>query len=194
MDEKLALNDLKAIRQIIDRTRQAASGESGWFLVTGGMIWLVGFLGHQFLPGHLVGWMWLAVNGVGLSVIAWLSVRTTRRGTESSPMLRSIMLAWLALGVFDVLFAWLFDVETTHHLPLLILITIAVGIAQVGLLFSYWPMCVVGGAIAALAVCASLLAQPYFFLIVALLGGGLLIGAGLWMVCSDKSKERGNGS
>lgn len=194
MNERQVLNDLKAIRQIMDRTRQAASGEGGWFLVTGGMIWLVGFLGHQFLPEQLVGWMWLVVNIVGLSVIAWLCVHTTQRGTESSPMLRSIMLAWLALGVFDVLFAWLFDMETIYHLTLLILITIAVGIAQVGLLFSYWPMCVVGVAIAVLAIGAFLLAQPYFFLMVALLGGGLLIGTGLWMVRSSKPKEWGNGS
>jgi hypothetical protein len=76
----------------------------------------------------------------------------------------------------------------------LILITIALGYAQIGLLFSQWPLCAIGVALVALVVGAFLLAQAYFFLIVALLGGGLMIGTGLWMVRSGKSKERGNGS
>ena len=127
MNEKQALNDLKAIRQIMDRTRQEASGESGWFSVVGGMIWLVGFLGQQFLPEHLAGWAWVLVNGIGLSIIAWLMIRTARENNANPPMLRSIMLSWLVLGVFDVLFIWLFEMETAYHFPLLILITIALG-------------------------------------------------------------------
>jgi hypothetical protein len=186
MDEKQALNDLKAIRQVMDRTRQAASEESGWFSVVGGMIWLVGFLGQQFLPEHLAGWAWVGVNTIGLSVIAWLLIRTARQDSASPPMLRSIMLSWLALGVFDVLFVWLFELETAYHFPLLVLITAALGYAQMGLLSFYWPLVMAGVAIAALAVGAFLLVQPYFFLIVALLGGGLLIGTGLWMVRSGR--------
>jgi hypothetical protein len=186
MNDKQVVDDLKAIRQVIDRTRQAASGESGWFSVVGGMIWLVGFLGQQFLPEYLAGWAWVGVNAIGLSAIAWLMIRTARQDSASPPMLRSIMLSWLALGVFDVLFVWLFDLETAYHFPLLILATIALGYVQMGLLSSYSPLIVAGVAIAALVVGAFLLVRPYFFLIVALLGGGLLIGTGLWMVRSDR--------
>lgn len=186
MNDKQVMDDLKAIRQVIDRTRQAASGEDGWLSVVGGTIWLVGFLGQQFLPEHLVGWAWAGVNTIGLLVIAWLLTRAARQKSTSPPLLRSIMFSWLALGVFDVLFVWLFELETAYHLPLLILITIALGYAQMGLLFVYWPLVVVGAAITALAVGAFLLAQPYFFLIVALLGGGLLIGTGLLMVRSGR--------
>jgi hypothetical protein len=194
MNENQALNDLKAIRQIMDRTRRAAAGDSGWFTAVGGIIWLLGFLGHQFLPEHLVGWTWVVVNTGGMLTIAWLWTRLERQGNVSSPMMRPIMLAWLALGVFDVLFIWLFEMETIYHVPMLILITIALGYAQIGLLFSQWPLCAIGVALVALVVGAFLLAQAYFFLIVALLGGGLMIGTGLWMVRSGKSKERGNGS
>jgi hypothetical protein len=193
MNEKQALNDLKAIRQIMDRTRQEASGESGWFSVVGGMIWLVGFLGQQFLPEHLAGWAWAGVNTVGLSVIAWLMVRTARKDSASPPMLRSIMLSWLALGIFDVLFIWLFEMETAYHFPLLILITIALGYVQMGLLAFYLPLIIAGIAIAAFVIGAFLLVQPYFFLSVALLGGGLLIGTGLWMVRSDRRTGKRKG-
>jgi hypothetical protein len=190
MNEKRAIDDLKAIRQIMERTRHATSGEDGWFSVAGGTIWLVGFLGQQFLPGHLAGWAWLVVNGIGLAVIAWLLIRAARQNTASPPLLRSLMLSWLALGVFDVLFILLFGLETFYHLPLLILVTIALGYVQMGLLASYSPLVVAGVAVAALVIGTFLLVQPYFFLIVALLGGGLLIGTGSWMIRSG-SRAKG---
>jgi hypothetical protein len=186
MDERQARDDLKTIRQIMDRTRQSAFGESGWFSVTGGLMWLAGFLGQQFLPQYLSGWIWLAGNTIGLLVIAWLWVRSTRRGHVSSPFMRSIMLSWLALGVFAVLFAWLFGVHTTLHILLLVLLATALGVVQMGLLFSYWPFTVAGIGIATATVGAYLLVPGYFLLTAALMGGGLLIGAGLWMVYSRK--------
>lgn len=184
MNDKQVLNDLKAIRQIMDRTRQSASGENGWFSVTGGMMWLVGFLGQQFLPEHLSGWVWLVGNTIGLLVIAWLWVRSTRQGQTSSPVMRSIMLSWLALGVFVALFIWLFEVHSPLPILLLILLTTALGIMQMGLLFSLWPFSLAGLGIAAAIVSAYFLTPDYFFLTAALLGGGLLIGVGLWMVRS----------
>lgn len=184
MNDKQVLNDLKAIRQILDRTRQSASGESGWFSVTGGMMWLIGFLGQQFLPEHLTGWVWLVGNTIGLLIIVWLWVRLTRQGQTSSPVMRSIMLSWLALGVFVVLFIWLFEVRTVIEILLLVLATTAFGVIQVGLLFSYWPFSLAGLGIAVAIVSAYLLTPDYFFLTAALLGGGLLIGVGLWMVRS----------
>jgi hypothetical protein len=190
MNEKQALNDLKAIRQIMDRTRQSASGESGWFSVTGGAMWLVGFLGQQFLPEHLTGWVWLVGNTIGVLIIVWLWVHSTRRGHTSSPVMRSVMLSWLALGIFAVLFIWLFEVRTTLHILLLVLIATALGVVQMGLLFSYWPFCIAGVGIAAAVAGAYLLIPDYFFLVAALLGGGLLIGVGLWMVRSG-AKTKG---
>jgi hypothetical protein len=190
MNDKQVLNDLKAIRQIMDRTRQSASGESGWFSVTGGMMWLIGFLGQQFLPEHLAGWVWLIGNTTGVLIIVWLWVRLTRRGQASSPVMRSIMLAWLALGIFAVVFVWLFEVRTIPQILLLVLVATALGVTQIGLLFSYWPFSVAGVGIAAATASAYLLIPDYFFLVAALLGGGLLIGAGLWMVLSG-AKTKG---
>ena len=184
MEEKQVLNDLKVIRQIMDRTRQSVSGESGWFSVTGGMMWLVGFLSQQFLSEQLAGWVWLIVNTVGILVIVWLWARSARRGHLSSPIMRSVILSWLALGVFAGLFAWLFEVRTTPHILLLVVVTIALGVVQIGLLFSYWPFSIAGITIAAATTSAFLLIPDYFSLVAGLLGGGPLISVGLWMVRS----------
>jgi hypothetical protein len=184
MNDKQVLNDLKVIRQVMDRTRRSASGESGWFSVTGGLMWLVGFLGQQFLPEQPAGWVWLVGNTVGILVIVWLWVRSTRRGHMSSPIMRSIMLSWLALGVFAALFAWLFEMRTTLHILMLVVVTIALGVVQIGLLFSYWPFSIAGVTIAAATTSAFLLIPDYFFLVAGLLGGGPLISVGLWMVRS----------
>jgi hypothetical protein len=184
MNEKQVLNDLKTIRQIMERTRQSVSSESGWFSVTGGMMWLVGFLSQQFLQEQLAGWVWLVGNAIGILVIVWLWVHSTRRGHVSSPIMRSVMLSWLALGVFAGLFAWLFEVRTIPHILLLVVVTIALGVVQIGLLFSYWPFSIAGVTIAAATTSAFLLIPDYFFLVAGLLGGGPLIIAGLWMVRS----------
>jgi hypothetical protein len=195
MDNRQVMNDLRAIREIMDRTRESTSGESGWFSVVGGMMWLVGFLGNQFLPGDLSGWLWLVVNSIGLLLMAWLCVRLTKEGHVSSPVMRSIMLSWLALLVFAGLFLWLFEVHTVQSILLVILIVTGLGCTQMGLLFFYWLLCFIGVAIAAVSVAAYLLIPDYYSLVASLLGGGLLIGSGLWQVYSGRrAKEATNGS
>jgi hypothetical protein len=195
MNDRQVMNDLRAIREIMDRTRQLTSGESGWFSVIGGMMWLVGFLGNQFLLQDVSGWLWLVVNGIGLLLMAWLWVRLTRQGHISSPVMRSIMLSWLALFVFVGLFAWLFGLRTTQEILLVILIATGLGCTQMGLLFFYWPLCIIGVVIATVAVSAFFWIPGYFSLVASLLGGGLLIGSGLWQVYSGRrAKEATNGS
>lgn len=189
MSDKQVLNDLKAIRQIMDRTRQSTSGESGWFSVLGGAMWLVGFLGNQFLPEDLPGWLWLVVNSIGLLLMAWLWVRLTKQGHISSPVMRSIMLSWLALFVFAGLFAWLFGLRTIQEILLVILIVTGLGCTQMGLLFFYWPLGIIGVVIAAVSVGAFFWIPGYFSLVASLLGGGLLIGNGLWQVYSGRRAE-----
>jgi hypothetical protein len=195
MSDRQAMNDLRAIREIMDRTRESTSGESGWFSVLGGVMWLVGFLGNQFLPGDLPGWLWVVVNGSGLLLMAWLWIRLTRQGHVSSPVMRSIMLSWLALLVFAGLLVWLFEIHTIQSILLVILVVTGLGCTQMGLLFFYWPLCIIGVVIAAVSVGAFLWIPDYFSLVASLLGGGLLIGNGLYQVRSGrKAKEAPNGS
>nr|HID12202.1 hypothetical protein [Anaerolineae bacterium] len=181
MDSDRALDDLKAIRQIMERTRRATGGYGGWIMVLWGVVWFIGFLGTQFLPDEVIGWLWLVLNTIGAAGTVWLGVRMGRRGGVYSPIWRPILLWWLALGVFDVLLVWLFGLGSGLDLALLIILTIALGYFQFGL-FTHWVISGIGALIAALSVGAAVLLPEYFYLAMAILGGGLLVESGLWFV------------
>lgn len=179
MDLQQALDDLKTIRQIMERTRQESGREGGWIMVLWGIIWLVGFVASQFLPAF-VGWVWLALNPLGIGITIWLSVRMSRR-TAQSGVLRAILIWWVAMFVFDFLIAWLFRLNLSRDLIVLILLTIALGYVQFGL-FTDGRISILGALMAALTVGATLLLPTYFYLVMGILGGGLLLAGGLWFL------------
>ncbi len=181
MDSDRALDDLKIIRQVMERTRRDVGGVSGQFMVLWGAIWFVGFLANQYLPAEALGWFWLGITVLGSAGSSWLGVHMGRRSGVRSPIWRPILLWMVAMVVFVVLIAWLFDVDTTHDLALLIVLTVALNYFQVGL-FTRWTVSGVGVALAALAVGTAVLLPDYFFLVMAFLSGGLLVGSGLWFM------------
>ncbi|MBN1934117.1 MAG: hypothetical protein JW934_05610 [Anaerolineae bacterium] len=179
-----ALDDLKAIREIMNRTRRTESGEGGWFMILWGIIWLLGFSASQFLPETISGWGWVVLNTTGITLTIWLAIRMGR-GNVKSPTWRPIFFWWTSLALFDVLLIWLFDLRAGQDIILLMVLTIALGYVQFGL-FSHWMISVIGILIAALAVGAALLIPDYFFVAMGLIGGGLLAGSGLWFVRQRK--------
>jgi len=180
MDQHQAMDDLKAIRQIMGRVRRTSGGGGGWFMVLWGVILLIGFSGSQFLSDVYVGGMWAVLNVSGMAISVWLGIRMGRRSGISSPIWRSILLWWLSLGTFDVLLVWLFRLGD-HDIALLSILTVALGYVLFGL-FSHWIISAVGALMALLAVGAMLLIPNYFSLAIGVLIGGLLIGSGLWLV------------
>jgi hypothetical protein len=185
MDSNRAVDDLKVIRNIMERTRRTAGGYSGWFMVLWGAIWFVGFLGNQFLPAEAVGWLWLGLTGLGGVSSGWIGVRISRRSRVRSPVWRPIVLSFVALFVFVVLIAWLFDLNTSRDIALLIVLTVALSYAQLGF-FTHWAISLIGALLAVLVVGASILMPGYFFLVMAFLSGGLLVGSGLWFVRQEE--------
>jgi hypothetical protein len=185
MDERQARDDLKTIRQIMNRTRRGSAGYGGWFMVTAGVSWLIGFTASQFLPEAYVGWMWMVLNTSMVGIMIWIALRWRRRSSVRSTLWGPLFLYWLALVAFDALIAWLFNITDGAQIGLLALLTVALGYVLMGILF-HWLITAVGILIAALAVGAFLLVPGHFPLAMGLLGGGLLIGSGLWMVRSEK--------
>lgn len=180
-----ALNDLKAIRQIMERARKASDGFGGWFMVLWGAIWLIGFSGTHFLiQNHqeaLIPWLWLPLNAGGFIASFYLGIQMSRRTQVRSSLLwKSILFWWLALGGFDLLLIWLLPVRG-EQIPLLIILTFALGYFQFGL-FIHWSISAVGVFISLTAAAAALLFPDWLNLAIAVLGGGALIGTGLLAV------------
>jgi hypothetical protein len=156
VDQNQAIDDLKAIRQIMDRARRISGGGGGWFMVLWGIILFIGFSGSQFLPDVYIGGMWAVLNILGMVISVWLGIRIGRRSNiYSSSIWRSVLLWWLSLGVFDVLLVWLFRLSD-RDLALLAIMTVALGYVLFGL-FTHWSISAVGSLMAILAVGAVLL-------------------------------------
>lgn len=179
MDTERALDDIKLIRQVMQRTRQALGRESGWFSILWGCIWLIGFLGSQFLETEAYGWLWTVLNILGGALSAWLGIRMGRRqGNRTSSVGWRILGWWGALAIFVLALVWLLELYSRRELTLVIVLAVALGYVQMGL-FSELRYVVVGVIVAVLVIVASVLLPNYMFLVMAFLGGGLLIVNGI---------------
>ncbi len=181
MEPDQALDDLRVIRQVMERTRRASGKHGGWYGILWGAIWFVGFLGNQFLSPQAAGWLWTISDSIGLVGSIWITVRAHRHATVHSPVWRPLFFWFLSLLAFDGLLTWLFDLQPGRDLALLILLTVALNFVQLGL-FSSWKIGLIGVLIAVLAVGSITLFPTYFNLVMALLGGGLLAASGVWFI------------
>ncbi len=190
MEEERVLDDLRAIREVMERTRRASGGQGGWFMILWGGIWLLGFTGthillHADLPGAVI-WLWAGLDGMGIVLSTWLGIRFQRREVRST-LWRAILLWWLALAVFDVLLIWLFNLAQGQEIALLIILTVALGYVLFGL-FSHWAISLIGLFFALLSIVAFLFFPTYFNLALAFLGGGILIAGGAWFVRQEDER------
>ena len=185
MDRNQALDDLKTIRQIMNRTQRETGRHGGWSMVIAGLMWLIGFTATQFLPDEYINWTWAVISIAGTGAMIWVATHSTRQSGIRTSLWWPIFFFWWALAVFDVLLIWLFNITDGIQIGLVILLTVAMGYAQLGL-FYHWLITTVGILIGILSIGAFFLAADYFSLAMGILGGGLLIGSGLWMACSRK--------
>jgi len=183
MDPNQAVDDLKAIRQIMGRTRSAIGNQGGWIMVVWGVIWLIGFPSNQLLP-NLAGWIWLVLTIVGMALTIWLGTRMGQGDVRIS-FWKPVVSWLLSLVIFDALLIWLFGITGTQDLLLLFLLTIALGYVQFGL-FTHRIFGIVGVLMAVVTMGARLLTPDYFFSVVGALGGGVLAGSGLWMARQEE--------
>jgi len=185
MQPQDALDDLRAIRQIMERARRASDGFGGWFMVLWGAIWFLGFIGTHILL-HLqreeaINWLWALLDALGVLGSIYLGIRLAQRvRTRSSTLWGSILLWWLALTVFDGVLIWKFRLYANGlYMALLIVLTVALGYIQFGL-FTHWSISVIGFFLGLLAVVLATWLPAYFNLGIAFLGSGAMIGGGLW--------------
>ena len=174
---------LAAIRTMVQKTRRAISSSGAYgFLIVWGIIWLLGFLGAQFLSVQVSGYSWIGLDVLGGILSAVLGIRMGRgvRSSSATASGKRIGLFWLLLFLYCVAaiaVAWPAD---GRQLAVYIILFVMVGWLAMGLLLSFtsiWP----GLIITALALIGFFLLPGIFFLWMAILGGGGMIALGLYI-------------
>lgn len=186
MDTERALDDIKVIRRMMQRTRRAIGREAGWFGILWGVIWIMGFVGTHFLPMQTAGKLWTILDIAGGAISVWIGARMGKRvgGSQTRSAGRRIFGWWMTLILFALVLVWLLELRTMREITLLIVLTIALSYIQAGL-FSDRRLIAVGLLLAVLVISTWWLLPGYFFLVMAFLGGGVLIGSGIWFLRSE---------
>jgi hypothetical protein len=174
---------LDAIRTMVQKTRRAISSSGAYmFLIVWGVVWLLGFLGSQFLSAENGGYAWMALDIVGGILSAVLGIRMGRGVRSSAPITngKRIALFWLLLFLYcfaAVAVSW---PAGGKQMSMYIILFVMIGWLAMGLLLSFasiWP----GLIITALALIGYFLLPDIFYVWMAVLGGGGMIGFGLYI-------------
>jgi hypothetical protein len=175
---------LAAIQTMIKKTRRSvASSGSYLFLYVWGVIWLIGFTCSQFLADAIVGKIWAGLNILGavLSVVIGIRMNRGVRRASVSPVLgKRIALFWWMLWLFcGAAIAVIWPPEP-KQLAIMIILFVMIGWIAMSLLLStmsvWW-----GLAFTALALVAYFILPGYFYIIMAILGGGGMIALGFYI-------------
>ena len=180
MESEQALEDLQAIRRVMDQTRWAvATSGAGYIMMLWGFVWLVGYSGTQFLEDTLQGTIWMVlvlVGAVGSAVLGSWKGKQVRGRPEWK-----FWVLWIALFVYATIWARIFPKPDDDMVNLLFITTVVMfGYVIMGLLLSA-TFAWVGIAITALALIGYYLIPAYFPLWMAVCGGGTLIGSGIYI-------------
>jgi hypothetical protein len=174
---------LAAIQVMTKKTRHsiAVSGAHISLIITG-IVWLIGFICTQFLPGEIVVYIWIGLSVLGSALGTALGMRTSKRVRSPSviPTAKRIGTIWLLLAIYciaAITVAWPIDGK---QLTVLIVLFVMVGWLAMGLLLSFtpvWP----GLIMIALVLIGYFFLPNIFYLWIGILGGGGMIALGLYI-------------
>ena len=174
---------LDAIREVMRKTRRVISSSGAYkFLILWGIIWMIGFLNSQFLPENTASYVWMGLDILGgiLSAVIGLSLNRGVRTNLPSTSGKRIALFWLLMFLYCVAaisVAWPVDGK---QLAMFIIFFVTIGWIAMGLLLSFasawW-----GLGLVALSLIGYFLLPAFFYLWMAILGGGGMIGLGVYV-------------
>lgn len=174
---------LAAIQVMIKKTRRIVSSSGGYiFMIIWGVIWLLGFLGSQFLPQEMAGYVWsgLDILGGGLSVILGIRMHRASIRASSGVSGKRIAFFWLLLFIFCCLFIAVAQPADGKQIAMYIILFCMTGWIAMGLLLSFISI-LPALVIILLAATGYFLLPGIFYLWMAILCGGGMIGLGLYI-------------
>lgn len=175
-----ALSTIQAVAQKMRRA--AADGNAHYFLILWGIVWFFGFLCSQFLPNKTAGIIWLGLDILGALGSWWFGQFRSRpvRTPGDAAAGRRIGLFWLTLFAYCPLTVWIAWPLNGKQLAMFIIIFVMIGWLAMSFLMSYFAVRL-ALFVTALAFGSYFLLPGYFYLCMALAGGGTMIGSGLYI-------------
>lgn len=170
---------LAAVRAVQDRARRSLSlAGGGEILMIWGLVWLVGYLANYVTSYPLAGRIWVAVDAIGL--VATLVVVGRSQGRFADPLGPRIGALWLSLVVFAFLWLWAAAPLDGTQIGFLAATFAMFGYVVMGLWLDL-VFLAVGLGVTAIAAAGFVWFRADFDLWMALLGGGTLLGSGLYV-------------
>jgi hypothetical protein len=173
---------LAAIQVVMQKTRRMVSSSGAYlFLLVWGIVWLLGFLCSQFLPNQTGGYIWMGLDVLGGLFSAIIGIRMSRSvHSASAPSGKRIGLFWFLLFLLCSAAIWVSWPIDGKQLAMLIILFVMTGWIAMSLLLSFASI-KLGLAMTALAMIGYFLLPDYFYLWMAVLGGGGMIAASLYI-------------
>jgi magnesium-transporting ATPase (P-type) len=147
-------------------------------LILWGVLWFLGYSGTYLVPPY-TNWIWLAVAVFGAIASTILGIRGKPRGQQKFSW--RIFFSWLAALTFISSVLSIFSPFNGKQIGTLFPLFIGWAYVVLGIWMG-WRFAIAGLVIVALALFGYFHLAPNLFLLwMAFLGGGVLIGTGLWL-------------
>jgi hypothetical protein len=178
---------LAAINIMMKKTRHSIASSGAYiFLIVTGIIWLVGFLSTQFLTGKIVGYIWTGMSVLGTVVAILLGTRLNHRvgnkvrNPSMNATTKRAIVFWLFLVLYAMAAIAIAKPTDGRQVTAFIILFIMLGQLAMGLLISFsstwWAL-----LITAVALVGYFLLPDFFYLWMAVLGGGGMIVLGAYI-------------
>ena len=179
-DAEAALAEIRSAEQ---RIREALRSRGAAYpLVIWGVVLFIGYTVtqfHAYLPDSAIHWTWIILSVAG-NAIGWtIGLRAAKKFRH--PLEWRIHALWILFLLYGILFAFFVHPTDGTEVSLLVLMFVTLWMGVMGLWLE--PVMVgVSLSVAALAVFGYVVLLDWFFLWLAILGGGTLFGSGLFLL------------
>ena len=172
---------LASIEKITRQTRKAiAESGGGRMLIIWGIIWVIGFIGtHYWQNTGYEGLLWMVLNITG-AVLTYLNARKTSQRVRQAGESR-LGYFWLAIILYAALFLLIQPTIDPRQVVMVFVLMSMLGYVLMGIWLKASVIGWTGVVTTAASLISYLLFSEIFFLLMALFGGGTLIGAGLYI-------------
>ena len=185
VSQKDAQDSLAAVKETMTKTHKAiASGYASDLLIMWGLLWAMAFTATHFYLDHAF-YIFMAmgvIGGIGTYIFVHIFRSKVPLKDDSSPKVGwRIWLLWIFLFIYIII--WLSLLAPFNGLQCNAFICTAVMFAYIviGLWFGSYFMVVLGLAVTAATLVGFFLLTSYYCLWMAPMGGGALLGTGLYI-------------